>query len=912
MIDRLLAELQKKHFLLSDQETEAMSEAQPLLDDEDIADMLWLASKIGDSYRVERSQGEEETDSEGSVVEYVDDDTPSRPASAASVQMPQRTADTETQSVETPEEGLPIQVQAASGLSSPRDLSRSLRPLMRKYPSLTQCQLDEVATVNRIAERDIWVPILKPLPERWFDLELVIEVNPFTFIWQDTLDEFQNLLECQGAFRNVRAWFLQGAETGQPKLVVRRQRSDSLDADLPTRSPKELVDTSGRRIVLVVSDCRSQIWKQGKIHDWLALWSEYGPAAIVQLLPERLWSQSELDVGFAVQASSFFPGAPNQTLQMREVPGRAEIAPEKALLLPVVTLTPGALKQWALVVSAAGRQRTPARLFDLDWVKNPERDPLRAVIRPKSAKEKLELFRATASSLAQRLAGMMAAVPVELPVVQLIQQELLKDVQPIHIAEVYASGLLEMAVPGKDQSTHASSRFEFAQDVRGLLNEMTPLDETLGVLEALSRRIARTLGFEIRSFTALLSPKSYWSQAEKEAILPFAQVATEVLHRLGGDYARLAQIVEQEAAGRSDWIQPTDLGTWFPELQELQFTTAQIADEVETSAPAETIPPLQTEEFTIATVSVELEADEPNSLEPFEFTVATIEQRETESRRNRGRRTSQTEWVIQRRKGQANGFIEPLLEVEGEALPLEMVLVPGGTFMMGSPDDEAERRTNEGPQHEVRVPSFFMGRYPITQAQWRFVANLPQVERELNPDPSCFKGDNRPVEKVSWYDAVEFCQRLEVYTKRPYRLPSEAEWEYACRAGTDTPFSFGETITVELANYRGTSTYNDGPKGEHREETTPVDHFEVANAFGLCDMHGNVYEWCADDYHGTYKGAPNDGSAWLSSDKRKMIRGGSWNVNPRYCRSAYRSYGPPVNADTYLGFRVVCVAPRAV
>jgi len=269
-------------------------------------------------------------------------------------------------------------------------------------------------------------------------------------------------------------------------------------------------------------------------------------------------------------------------------------------------------------------------------------------------------------------------------------------------------------------------------------------------------------------------------------------------------------------------------------------------------------------------------------------------------------------FIVRRYPGTAQYFTESLLEVEGEALPLEMILVPGVTFMMGSPEDEPERDEDEGPQHEVSVPSFFMGRYPITQAQWRFVANLAQVERELKPDPADFKGDNRPVERVSWYDAVEFCKRLEAHTKRPYRLPSEAEWEYACRAGTDTPFYFGKTLTTELANYDGNYTYNGGPEGEYRKETTPVDHFGIANAFGLCDMHGNVYEWCADDYHDTYKGAPNDGNAWLSSGENKIIRGGSWYVYPWLCRSAIRNYDSPDNAYYGIGFRVVCSAPRAV
>ena len=260
-------------------------------------------------------------------------------------------------------------------------------------------------------------------------------------------------------------------------------------------------------------------------------------------------------------------------------------------------------------------------------------------------------------------------------------------------------------------------------------------------------------------------------------------------------------------------------------------------------------------------------------------------------------------------------------EALGEGvLPLRMMQIPAGTFLMGSPKDELERQEIEGPQIEVTLSRFFMGKYPITQAQWRVMAALPQVERELKGDPSRFKGDLRPVESVSWYDAVEFCDRLTILTNRQYRLPTEAEWEYACRAGTTTPFHFGKTITTELANYRGTDneeykwsgSYGDGPKGEHREETTPVNQFEGANAFGLCDMHGNVWEWCQDHWHSSYKGAPTDGSAWIEggSSERRILRGGSWDVIPRFCRSAYRYYIVP--GFDLNGFRVVCSAPRTL
>jgi formylglycine-generating enzyme required for sulfatase activity len=242
-----------------------------------------------------------------------------------------------------------------------------------------------------------------------------------------------------------------------------------------------------------------------------------------------------------------------------------------------------------------------------------------------------------------------------------------------------------------------------------------------------------------------------------------------------------------------------------------------------------------------------------------------------------------------------------------------MVSIPGGTFLMGSPEDELERDIQrESPQHEVSIEPFFMGRYLVTQAQWHVVAGLPQVKRTLDRDPSRFKGNSHPVEQVSWYDAVEFCARLSAHTRREYRLPTEAEWEYACRAGTVTPFHFGETISPELANYAGNSTYADGPNGEVRNGTTPVDHFGIANAFGLSDMHGNVWEWCRDHWHKNYDGAPADGSTWLTEDGEAahVVRGGSWFNVPRNCRSAYRDNFYPDYRNTNIGFRVCCTALR--
>ncbi|WP_414551644.1 formylglycine-generating enzyme family protein [Anabaena sp. CCY 0017] len=264
---------------------------------------------------------------------------------------------------------------------------------------------------------------------------------------------------------------------------------------------------------------------------------------------------------------------------------------------------------------------------------------------------------------------------------------------------------------------------------------------------------------------------------------------------------------------------------------------------------------------------------------------------------------------IKRELGKAQYFVEKLRD----GVALDMVAIPGGTFTMGAPEGEAESRDNERPQHPVTVPAFFMGKYPVTQAQWRVVAKFKQVERPLEADPSLFKGDDLPVENISWDEAVEFCARLSKVTGKTYRLPSEAEWEYACRAGTTTPFHFGETITPELGNFDGNYTYASAPKGEYREKTTPVGSFKLANAFGLYDMHGNVYEWCADLWHDNYNGAPNDGGAWLSkndNDNRRLLRGGYWLYYPRYCRSAFRNRYEPDSRDDAIGFRVVVSAAR--
>jgi formylglycine-generating enzyme required for sulfatase activity len=258
--------------------------------------------------------------------------------------------------------------------------------------------------------------------------------------------------------------------------------------------------------------------------------------------------------------------------------------------------------------------------------------------------------------------------------------------------------------------------------------------------------------------------------------------------------------------------------------------------------------------------------------------------------------------------------------IDGSGAGPELVVIPAGRFQMGSPEHEREVAlaagtqqawlAREQPRRWVGIERpIAMGRYPVTVAQWReFVrATGWQQHGEVNwAAPGFPQTDEHPVVGVTWWDALKYVEWLGERTGQRYRLPSEAEWEYACRAGTKTAFSFGDAISTELANYDGTFAYNGGPYGESRRGTTPVSQF-APNRWGLHDMHGNVWEWVRDVVHDSYVGAPLDGSAWEQGGgpARRILRGGSWSSHPRYLRSALRNGFSAALANDIVGFRVV-------
>ena len=847
---------------------------------EDVADALWLAGHMGES-SPGGQQKEQNQNRSGDHLdireEFIDsNDDPNDPR-RAQVSLPPR--QTQAKTGGQSKSGIALKAPAAPALRVRLDLARALRPLRRQVPSPDQLEFDEAATLEQIADQQVWFPVLRPVPERWLEVALVVEAMAALPLWQNTIEEFNTLLERQGAFRRVTTWRLETKTVGRPQLFPHWRR---LPHGRMPRRTEHLWDAASRRLILLVSDCTSQAWYDGSIVKWLDRCGRQAPTAVVQLLPEWLWPQTALGQGTSMWLRAIEPGTVSANLisqhrvaLLQELLALGETQAPKGVTIPIITLEAEPLKQWARVVAGAGDNQTLGVQFDrasLTTAKIPTATPTAS-----SPEERVQQFRTTASLTAQRLAELMAAAPVSPPVIDLIRQTLLPRAEPVHVAEVYMGGLMAAQAIAAQAGQPPTLEYDFAPGVRAILADALSKSQTMSVLDAISRYISERLGLNTKSFEALLRLDFQGDSSAQDLVLPFAEIAIPTLQRMGGEYANIAD----HLANASKLPPPSP-----------------------TPSPDDRYPLLQTYTFREATLVFEADPEPPpvaaqsqDQLHSFEFETTTLQIQ-----------PGQTQLLVQRRPETTQQFIQDLGQIS-----LEMVYIPPGTFQMGSPETETGRRNSESPQHPVTLAEpFFIGKYPVTQAQWRVVAGLSQVGQELDPDPSEFKGDNCPVEQVSWHDATEFCARLSQHTGRNYRLPTEAEWEYACRAGTTTPFHFGQSITTDLANYRGTDweyqgktysgAYGNGPHGEFRQKTTDVGAFKVANAFGLYDMHGNVLEWCQDWWHDSYEAAPEDGRAWLShgeeGEERRVLRGGSWGNDPGDCRSALRrgracSQGPP-------------------
>jgi len=926
----------------------------------EVAETLWLATKIEPVATVVTAAPEltslpARSVAAGNLPPLPETAPPLDPVPRANLTLPS------PQPGVLPPTTLPVWVADPSMLTNPLEIIRALRPLLQKLEVGVGKQLDEAATVDAIARTHLCLPILAPEQRPYFDLVVVVDRSASMHIWQRLIKDIVRILKRYGLFWNVQVYDLVVDSTA--RLPSNNPVTLISNPQRPGHRPSEIIDQQGQRIVVVLSDCAATYWWGDTLLSSLNDWGATMPTVVWQMLPPWMWRRTALGQGTAAAFSSDRYGVTNRQLavQIQEYEDPQEqqdAAFARRLPLPVVTSEVGDLAQWSAMVGGDRRQTPPGFVLPAQGGPvprastyaelassqvQPSDDPDVALAAQQQAlddiaRTRVERFLELASPAAQRLVMLLAAAPViTLPVVRLIRNSMLNDVvSPLPVAEVFLSGLLQR-LPGQATSeleqaaqaeptpetlaSHESEQqpldtqdlvqYDFAPRVRQVLLEFLSPFETIDVINSVSAAVEQRWNqVSTEDFRAFLTDPTIEVPEALQNTKSFASVTADILAQLGPEYDEFAQTLRRGTAPPLPRVprgfDPND----FP-LQDLEYEVAEFSNFL-TLEPCEFIeahfeeetfpPPLQPDEFTVITCEIQPDDGPLQGLETLDFIVATIQRRQDQQR--------PTEWEVLRQPHQAYRLREPLPGIA----PLEMVSIPSGTFLMGSPEDELERYEDEFPQHEVTVGPFFMGAYPVTQAQWRVVAAMPQIERELAPDPSHFKGDNRPVEQVSWYDAMEFCARISVHTGRQYRLPTEAEWEYACRAGTTTPFHFGETISSELANYQGSTIYADGPMGEDATETTPVDHFGIANAFGLSDMYGNVFEWCQDHWHSNYEGAPTDGSAWLADDDEgsRVYRGGSWDLNPWICRSASRyNFGPGlVNYD--FGFRVVCSAPRTL
>ncbi len=530
----------------------------------ELAEVLWLALQKGEVVKGERQspQVTQPPPTKGGK-ESLSPPTLSKTSNEATVvSEPPKPSGQGREKIQTEGTALPVNIPEAFALRNRREISRSLRSLMRKVPSKLRWVMDEEATTAQIAETHTWSPVVVPEPERWLELAIVVEVTNLFEVWRETIAELCHVMERQGAFRDVRTWQLKLNE--KDKLELFLQTASGLKGS--ARRPTELKDPGGRRMVLLLSDCTSKAWRSGKILKLLALWSRTNPVTIAQLLPEDYWDRTALDSGYPVALSSRKPGALSRDWDVEGLSPRQRRRWPEGLKFPVMTIQPVAIGEWAKAIAAIGKKQTTGVMLAVQAF--PSREAVSAT-QTLNAKQLVRQFRATASDRAQELADRMAVLPVNWSVIRLVQKnwqqegvDPLQETEALPLAEIFLSGLLrpEPRGAGLDQKQGAAQQYDFVTGVRDVLLGAIPISEAREVGEEVTKEIFRQLPPEVQErvaadieqrygespsyFEAFLIPDLPWGDEAQAEIFPFARVAGKVLRRWGGEYAALAEELE--------------------------------------------------------------------------------------------------------------------------------------------------------------------------------------------------------------------------------------------------------------------------------------------------------------------------------------------------------------------------------
>lgn len=514
----------------------ALLQAAPLgLTAEEIADVLWLARRMDAPQPREVPRPESVEGREDKALQRIDrprddqatDDRPIAPAppvvdAALPGPSPSQAAP----------KGIPFRAPTAAAIPDALGVGRALRPFRRRVAAPSRAVLDEAATARFVADTGVWTGIMRPGASRWLDVDLVVDVASSMSLWSRTTQELGALLSFNGAFRDVRSWRLE--TEGELRLLAGSRGNDAT----PHR-PRELVDANGRRLVIVVSDCVSTGWHEGRVGEWLARWAASGPLALFQVLPQSHWSRTALAHGAPAALGAASPGIPNTRLTARYL--AATPAREREwTLVPVVTLESQSVAAWARMVGGLAGSTVGLALPRGGGVR--AEAPVRATTEP-SSQERVSRFRATSSPAARKLARLLAAVPVSMPVVRLVRASLVPEARDSDVAEVFLGGLLR--VVGEAPRTADLTEYDFHEGVRPLLQDSLDTGEAVRalaiadeVVDRVSKYVESHVG-QARDFPAVLG--------SADGRRAFATLKATVLDRLGGEYAAQAERLRHPA-----------------------------------------------------------------------------------------------------------------------------------------------------------------------------------------------------------------------------------------------------------------------------------------------------------------------------------------------------------------------------
>jgi N-acyl amino acid synthase of PEP-CTERM/exosortase system len=797
----------------------------------------------------------------------------------------------------------PLVVPAGQALQQRLQLARALRPFRERWLSRSAFELDERRTVETSAELGGTIyPVFRPVQEPWFDVELVLEDDPAIELWRDTLHDFCQMLGDTGAFRAIRTWHLHMQEPG----VASADRFPAAYLESPAGArvaTRTLAGRGVRRLILFATHGDSPAWLDGRYVRVIAPWLASASVAILHLFDRPRWKEGKLGepsgLGIAPE-----PGVATANLRVERSWWTLSEAEDGLLPVPATLLTPEGLGDFALMQMARGRA-CPVFLLD----PNPLLAQDFALDGTAPTFERAVALLRDSSTDAFLLAVYLSSGAFTLPVARLVQESMFGiNARQSHLAEVLLSGLVFVRSPQTGGSEPNERYFEFHDEARAILLGSLREADAKQMAQELEDRVSRHLEqIRMRGITLrALVPDANGHYDLPAWAQPFARFGVALL-----DPSGQIQAIRQRVEALRARLSPGLLSL----VGQLAASTLQ---------GKRLDPRTMTEEFWQIFLDSGLVAQDSTGQWRFLPGVETLLAEFTGEEED----TTDEEPPATESPPPTAPFRDPFLKrledgsfvKDATQLGPSMVWLPGGTFLMGSPEGVGE--SNEHPAHKVTLSHFAVGQYPVTVSEFRrFVEEdgyLTEAERgngalvwaqenwEQSEDanwrnPHFEQTDDNPVVCISWNDAKAYCEWISKKSGQEYGLLTEAQWEYACRAGNEAKYYFGdnEKILGEYAWFSANANKRTHPVGKKK-----------ANIWKLFDLYGNMWEWCADWYASDYyKQYPSIDPKGPDSGSGRVIRGGSWYRYAHHCRSAYRYWRDPSLRLDSVGFRLSRTGP---